>query len=422
MHPASYSLTRRSLLQTSLVVPLGIAGLAAAHPSAVVAQGASTPGAGTPSPAKPRARDLGVPFADQTGALNSIEDVPGVLVSHLTLIEGDGPLEVGVGPVRTGITAINPSMTQQQVFGAWSKLNGNGELTASVWIDEMGLIAGPIMLTSSGSVGTVKDGVTHWVYDRMGIDSFFVPVVAETWDGFLNDINGGHITEDHVFRVLDDVIGKAMSGTPPTSVEEGNVGGGTGNTAFGFKGGIGTASRVIPYPDGVDYTLGVLVQANFGYRDLLTIAGVPVGLEISDFQPVDNTASTTAPFKTGSIVVVIGTDMPLLPSQLQRIATRAGLAVGRTGGIGEDASGDLFIAFSTAPAGQFDEPVPGSIDYLPNFAMDPLFYATISATEEAIVNALVAAETMSGIDGNTVYALPHDRLQDALRTYNRLDE
>ena len=357
------------LLQSSLIV----AGLAAQSALPAGAQDEGTPASGTPAPAKPRARDLGVPFTDPTGTLNSIEDVPGVAVSHLTIIEGDGPLKVGIGPIRTGITAINPSITQQQVFGAWSKLNGNGELTAAVWIDEMGLIAGPIMLTSSGSVGTVKDGVTHWAYDRLGIDSFFEPVVSETWDGFLNDINGGHLTEDHVFAVLDSVFGKAKSGETSTSVEEGNVGGGTGDEAFGFKSGIGTASRIIPYPDGVDYTLGVLVQSNFGYRDLLTIAGVPVGMEITDLLPVDNTASTARPFKTGSIVVVIGTDMPLLPPQLKRIATRAGLAVGRTGGLGEDSSGDLFIAFSTAPAGQFDDPVPSSIDYLPNFAMDPSF-------------------------------------------------
>lgn len=412
--------SRRILLRSSLGASLTFSGLRSPNPRSVVAQDRATPeNAGTPAAAKPRARDLGVPFINPTGPLNSIEDVAGVTVGHLTLIEGDGPLQVGTGPIRTGITAINPSIEQQQVFGAWSTLNGNGELTAAVWIEEMGLIAGPIMLTSSGSVGTVKDAVTHWAFDRLGISDFFVPVVSETWDGFLNDIIGGHITQDHVYAVLDDMFVRASSGVAPTGVEEGNIGGGTGDICFDFKGGIGTASRVLSYPDGVSYTVGVLVQSNFGFRDLLTIAGVPVGTEITDLQPVDNNPASFSPFKTGSIVVVIATDAPVLPTQLKRMATRAGLGIGKTGGIGEDSSGDIFIAFTTAPAGQFEEPVPSTISYLPNFAMTPLFFGVADATEEAIVNALVAAETMAGINGNTVYALPHDRLQDALKKYNR---
>ncbi len=420
MFPNSGLYSRRSLLRSSVATTLALGGAGMTSAGVLLAQDSGTPLAlGTPVVSKARARDLGVPFFDATGPLNSIEDVPGVNVGHLTLIEGDGPLQVGIGPVRTGITAINPSIEQQQVFGAWSTLNGNGELTAAVWIEEMGLIAGPIMLTSSGSVGTVKDAVTHWVYDRLGISDLFVPVVSETWDGFLSDILGGHITPDHVYSILDDVLGRAMSGAPPESVQEGNVGGGTGNMAFDFKGGIGTSSRTIPYPDGSTYTLGVLVQANFGFRELLTIAGVPVGAQIPDLMPVDNNPASFSPFQTSSIVVVIGTDAPLLPSQLKRIATRAGIGVGNTGGIGDDGSGDIFIAFSTAPAGQFDEPTPSDISYLPNFAMTPLFYATVMATEEAIVNALVAAETMTGINGNTVYALPHDRLQEALKTFGR---
>lgn len=418
MRISSSSLTRRSLLGTSVAAPFVVPALTR---QTTLAEIDGTPAAvGSPTGTKPRARDLGVPFTDPTGPLNSIEDVPGVAVSHLTLIEGDGPLKVGTGPIRTGITVVNPSIEQQQVFGAWSALNGNGELTAAVWIEEMGIIPGPIMLTGSGSVGTVKDAVTHWAYDRLGIDSFFEPVVTETWDGFLNDINGGHITSEHVYTVLDDVFGKSMSGTAPTGVEEGNVGGGTGMVAFDFKGGIGTASRVIPYPDGSEYTVGVLVQANFGFRDLLSVAGVPVGMEIQDLLPEDRRrASTSQPFKTGSIIVVVATDAPLLPSQLKRLATRAGLGVGNTGGFGDNGSGDIFIAFTTAPAGQFEEPAPSDISYLPNFAMSPLFYATVMSTQEAIVNALVAAETMTGIDWNRAYALPHDRLQEALRKYNR---
>lgn len=410
--------TRRDVLRASLGASLS---LGAISRLTALAEGASTPTtAGTPTSVKPRARDLGVPFTDPTGPLNSIEDVAVVTVGHLTLIEGDGPLVVGEGPVRTGITVVNPSIEQQQVFGGWSTLNGNGELTGAVWIDEMGLIPGPITLTSSGSVGTVKDAVSHWAFDRFGISDFFEPVVSETWDGFLNDINGAHINSDHVYSVLDEVMSRAQSGVTPSGVQEGNIGGGTGDVSFDFKGGIGTSSRVLSYPDDVTYTVGVLVQANFGFRDLLSVAGVPVGLEIADLRPIDNNPSSFSPFQTGSIVAVVATDAPVLPTQLKRIAKRAGLGIAKTGGIGENGSGDIFIAFTTAPAGQFTEPVPSTITYLPNFALTPLFYGAAAATEEAIINALVAAETMTGINGNTVYALPHDRLQEALRKYNRL--
>jgi L-aminopeptidase/D-esterase-like protein len=380
-----------------------------------MAQEATPPAAG-----KPRARDLGVLFDGQTGPLNAITDVPGVTVGHVTLVDGDGSLVVGSGPVRTGVTAIVPNITQNQVFGAWDTLNGNGELTGAVWIDEMGFVTGPILLTNSGSVGLVKDSISQWVFDRLGITDFFVPVVSETSDGFLNDINGHHVTTDHVFAVLDDVFTRAVSGAGATAVEEGNVGGGTGMICHDFKGGIGTASRTIPYPDGSVYTVGVLVQANQGVRPLLTITGVPVGAEITDLLPEGSDPG--AAFQTGSIVVVIATDAPLLPHQLKRLARRAGLGVGLVGGIGEDSSGDIFIAFSTAPSGDLEEPVPSSVNVLPNFALDPLFYAVVHGTEEAIVNALVAAETMTGINGNTVHALPHDSLREALRTYNRLAE
>ena len=346
------------------------------------------------------------------GPLNAITDVPGVGVGQVTIISGDGPLSVGNGPVRAGVTAIVPRLDKalDPVFAGRHVLNGNGEMTGSLWIDEMGMFYGPILLTGTYSVGTVKDAIQDIAFDNFQTE-FGVAVVAETYDGLLNDAHGHHITAEQVFQAYT----RAASGP----VDEGNVGGGTPMSCFDFKGGIGSASRVIPFPDGVAYTVGVLVQANHGVREALTIAGVPVGQEIGDLMPVIK-QSARGPSKTSSIIVIVATDAPFLPHQLRRLAQRAGLGIGIGGGRGEDSSGDLFLAFSTAPIGELTEPVATSISMLPNFTMTPFFHQVVAATDEAIVNAMVAAETMTGIDNNTVYALPHDRLRDALTKYNRL--
>jgi len=362
---------------------------------------------------KPRARDLGVPFSGTPGPLNAITDVAGVEVGHVTLISGSGKLVPGKGPVRTGVTAILPrgKKVGERVFAAWTTLNGNGEMTGTAWIEESGHLGSPILITNTHSVGVVRDAIIEWAANR-GMKEIYsgdlsLPVVAETWDGFLNDINGFHVKKEHVFEVLNN----AKAGP----VAEGNVGGGTGMVAHRFKGGIGTSSRVLKKEDG-GYTVGVLVQANYGRRELLHIAGVPVGAEIPDLMPKKGAPADG----TGSIIVVVATDAPLLPHQLKRLARRAGLGVGVVGGRGENTSGDLFIAFSTAnPENSKTEGV-ARIEMLPNERISPLLVETVNATEEAIVNALVAAETMEGIDGNTVYALPHDRLQSILRKYNRL--
>jgi D-aminopeptidase len=351
----------------------------------------------------PRARDLGVPFLGGVpGPFNAITDVPGVGVGHVTLIAGDGALTVGKGPVRSGVTAVVPRLTEPHapVFAGRHVLNGNGE---------MGMLYGPVMLTGTFSVGTVKAAVEDIAYGQFGTE--LLPVVAETHDGLLNDAHGHHVTADHVLQAYLS----AASGP----VAEGNVGGGTPMTCYNFKGGIGTSSRVIPFPDGVEYTVGVLVQANHGIREALTIAGAPVGQEITDLMP-DVHAQARGTLKTNSIIVVVATDAPFLPHQLKRLAQRVGLGIGIAGGRGEDSSGDLFLAFSTAPIEALDEPVAVSISMLPNFTMTPFFHQVAAATEEAIVNAMVAAETMTGVDGNTVYALPHDRLRAALAKYNRL--
>jgi L-aminopeptidase/D-esterase-like protein len=357
---------------------------------------------------KPRARDLGVPFDGTPGPHNAITDVAGVEVGMTTLISGKGPLVVGQGPVRTGVTAVfpRPKGERNQVFAAWSALNGNGEMTGTTWLEESGFLEGPVLITNTHSVGAVHAAVIAWQRERMGdkLPSWSLPVVAETWDGDLNDINGFHVKPEHVFQALDG----ARSGP----VAEGNVGGGTGMIVHGFKGGTGTASRRVRVRE-ASYLLGVLVQANYGDRDQLTIAGVPVGREMPDLTP------GAGEDDGGSIIVVIATDAPLLPHQLKRIAERASLGIGRTGGLGANGSGDLFIAFSTANAGAAAGDGPVRIEMLPNDRIDPLFAATVQATEEAIVNALVAAETMEGIDGRVVRALPHDRLREILRKYGR---
>jgi L-aminopeptidase/D-esterase-like protein len=377
----------------------------------------ATPGA--TGEGAPRARDLGIPFDGTPGPLNAITDVAGVRVAHVTLIEGDGALEVGTGPVRTGLTAALPRGDLASVFAGWDALNGTGEMTGTELIDESGLLIGPALTTNTLSVGVVRDAVTSWAYEHLGPDlSVFVsaPVVAETWDGVLNDINGHHVTPEHVYEALDALAGAGDAA--PAPVQEGNVGGGTGMICHGFKGGIGSASRKLDEANG-GYTVGVLVQANHGFRPSLTIAGAPVGQEISDLMPEVGEAAHGGG-KVSSIIGIVATDAPLLPHQLQRLAKRVGLGVGIVGGRGEDVSGDIFLAFSTAYGVDPENQDVVSVEMVPFFMTDPLLEATVQATEEAIVNALVAARTMTGIDDNTVHALPHDRLRATLRKYNRL--
>jgi D-aminopeptidase len=361
------------------------------------------------SQAKPRARDLGVPFDGTPGANNAITDVKGVEVGHTTLISGNGKLKVGEGPVRTGVTAILPrgKDANDSVFGAWFTLNGNGEMTGTTWLEDSGFLNGPIMITNTHSVGVVRDAVIAWKVKRgeTDIEGYWwsLPVVAETWDGYLNDINGFHVKPEHVFHALDS----AHAGP----VEEGNVGGGTGMVCNEFKGGIGTSSRVLDAKAG-GYTVGVLVQCNYGQRDQLRIAGVPVGKEIPEHPAYGE--------DVGSIIIVVATDAPLIPTQLRRLARKASLGLGRDGSYSGNDSGDIFVAFSTANPGAASTKGVRDLKMLPNDSLDPLFLATVQATEEAVVNAMVAAETMTGIDNHTVIALPHDRLQEVLKKYNRL--
>ncbi len=358
--------------------------------------------------AKPRARDLGVPFDGTPGANNAITDVKGVEVGHTTLISGSGKLNVGEGPVRTGVTAILPpgKGTNDSVFGAWFTLNGNGEMTGTTWLEDSGFLDGPIMITNTHSVGVMRDAVIAWKVKRGNPDMegywWSLPVVAETWDGYLNDINGFHVKPEHAFHALES----AHDGP----VEEGNVGGGTGMICNEFKGGIGTSSRVLDLKAG-GYTVGVLVQCNYGRRDQLRIAGVPVGKEI----PGKNE-------DTGSIIIVVATDAPLIPTQLKRLARRASLGLGRDGSYSGDGSGDIFVAFSTANPGAASPKGVHDLKMLPNDSLDPLFLATVQATEEAVVNAMVAAETMTGIDNHTAIALPHERLREVLKNYNRMEK
>jgi len=368
---------------------------------------------------KPRARDLGVPFDGTPGTLNSITDVKGIEVGHTTLISGEGKLQVGAGPVRTGVTAILPRGKQSvndSVFAGWYSLNGNGEMTGTTWIEESGFLEGPIMITNTHSVGVVRDAVIAWRVKRGPPDAsgywWSLPIVAETYDGFLNDINGFHVKANHAFEALDG----AKSGP----VTEGNVGGGTGMICYGFKGGIGTSSRKVDQNAG-GYTVGVLVQANFGRRNQLRIAGVPVGTEITEGA---RSSTLTGPLSEdiGSIIIVVATDAPLIAHQLKRLARRAALGVARTGSTSGDGSGDIFVAFSTANPGASKTGGTVQLTMLPNDRMNPIFEATVQATEEAIVNALIAAETMTGVDGHKVIALPHDRLREVLKKYNRLTE
>ena len=372
---------------------------------------------------KPRARDLGVPFDGATGQYNAITDVKGVEVGYTTLISGDGKKAV-----RTGVTAILPQGKNftGRFFAAWHTLNGNGEMTGTTWIEEAGGLGSPVLITNTHSVGVVRDAVIEWGVRKSSGGNYSgdlsLPVVAETYDGFLSDINGFHVRKEHAVQALDS----AKTG----AILEGNVGGGTGMMAHAFKGGTGTSSRVLETRFG-GYTIGVLVQANYGRRQLFSVAGVPVGKEITDLMPTagKETASRLQLERKigdegqGSIIVVVATDAPLLPHQLKRLAQRVSLGVGNVGGRGENSSGDIFIAFSTANAVEAskDEGI-SNLTMLPNERINPLFSATVQATEEAILNAMVAAETMKGLNGNTVYALPHDKLKEILKKYNRLGE
>jgi L-aminopeptidase/D-esterase-like protein len=371
-----------------------------------------------------RARQLGIPFDGMPGKFNAITDVAGVEVGERTLIEGNGKLVKGNGPVRTGVTAILPGgKTFTPVFANWNMLNGNGDMTGTHWITESGFLETPILITNTGSVGIVRDAALEWMdkhhYYNADNDSIWYayPLVAETYDGVLNDMNGFHVKKEDAWIALDS----AKTGP----VAEGNVGGGTGMICHGFKGGTGTASRVIAKEDGA-YTVGVLVQANYGNRSQLTIAGVPVGKELGDTLPMifngvtAITGSDDVNAETGSIIVIVATDAPLLPHQLKRIANRVSLGIAKMGGIGGNGSGDIFLAFSTANKNAFNRNNETSVQMYPNDKMGALFTATIQATEEAIVNALIAAKTMKGINDNTVPALPHDALINILKKYNRI--
>jgi L-aminopeptidase/D-esterase-like protein len=347
---------------------------------------------------QPRARDLGVPFDGTPGPWNGITDVKGVTVGHSTIIRGEKKQAV-----RTGVTAVLPrgSLNARPVFAGWFSLNGNGEMTGTTWVEESGVLEGPVMITKTHSVGTVRDALIELQVKsgKAGAQAWALPVVAETWDGYLNDINGFHVKPEHVA----EAIAAAKSGP----VLEGAVGGGTGMVCSEFKGGIGTSSRVLKS----GYTIGVLVQCNYGVRDELRIAGVPVGREIQDgkFRRGD----------TGSIIIVVATDAPLLPHQLKRLARRASLGLARDGSYSGNGSGDIFIAFSTANGEAAAQSGVVDVKMVPNDDMEPLLLGTVRATEEAIVNALVAGRTMTGYEGHTVIGLPHDKLREVMRRYSR---
>ncbi len=381
-----------------------------------------------PAAAQSRAQDLGIPLEGTAGPLDAITDVAGVEVGHETIIRGSGKLEIGKGPVRTGVTAVFPRGRGDltPVFAGWFNLNGNGEMTGTAWIDDYGLLVYPVTITNTNSVGTVRDAVIEWGRTRLEDDfNCCLPVVAETWDGDLSDIYGFHVTKQHAFR--------AMENARPGPVAEGNVGGGTGMICLGFKGGIGTASRKLDDREG-GFTVGVLVQCNFGLRRVLRIAGVPVGEEITEPRDcfegpqVDSArAAERCPAGAargqqdqGSIIVVVATDAPLLPHQLRRVARRASLGIGRMGGIASASSGDLFIAFSTTGVGSPGERGVRTVEMLGEERITPVYEATVQATEEAIINAMLAAKTMRGADGYVVPALPHDRLRQVMRKYGRL--
>jgi D-aminopeptidase len=362
-----------------------------------------------------RARDLGIPFEGTPGKFNAITDVAGVEVGYTTLISGDGKLIVGQGPVRTGVTAILPrghASANDPVYADVFSLNGNGEMTGTAWVEEGGFLEGPIVITNTHSVGVARDAVVAWRNAHGGADaqgfSWSLPVVAETWDGWLNDVNGFHVRPEHVFHALDTALGGA--------IEEGSVGGGTGMICYEFKGGSGTASRKIDMKDDKEplrsFTVGVFVQANFGRRPQLMIAGVPIGQEIP---------GEVYKKEAGSCIAVVATDAPLLPHQLKRLARRVSLGLARTGAISGNGSGDLFIAFSTANSGAANpDQITRSVETVPNDRMDPIFAGVVEATEEAVVNALIDNRSMTGRDNHHVDALPHDRVRRLLKQYHRL--
>src|ERR1700730_7490878 len=369
------------------------------------------------NPVKPRARDLGVPFDGTPGPLNAITDVSGVTVGHTTLISGAGKRDTGNGPVRTGVTAVLPrgiDSMMNPVFAGWWSLNGNGEMTGTTWVEESGFLEGPVMITNTHSVGVVRDAVIQWrvMHGQPDTTGYWwsLPVVAETWDGGLNDINGFHVKPEHAFHAIDP----ANTG----AVQEGAVGGGTGMVCNGFKGGIGTSSRKLEAKAG-GYTVGILVQCNYGTKNNLRVAGIPVGREIAADDPYADTSFGNDDH--GSIIVVVATDAPLVAHQLKRLARRVSLGLGRNGSISGNGSGDIFIAFSTANSGAAAADHVVDLKMLPNDKIEPVFAATVQATEEAIINAMVAAETMTGIENHKVIALPHDRLRAVLKKYNRLN-
>ena len=363
--------------------------------------------------ADPRARDLGVPFEGTPGALNAITDVAGVEVGHSTIVSADG-----VAPaVRTGVTAVLPRGKRaptEAVFAAWFSQNGNGEMTGTTWLRESGLMYGPVTITNTHSVGVVRDAVIAWGLDHYEFDTsdwWSLPVVAETWDGWLNDINGFHVKPTHAFAALDTARGGPVA--------EGNVGGGTGMICYEFKCGIGTASRIVE-DEGKRYTLGVLLQANFGRRPELLVAGVPVGQEIPEQPAYAALAGKRDDRDLGSVIVVVATDAPLLPHQLDRIARRVTMGIARSGAVAGNGSGDIFVAFSTAnPEASKATGLP-VVQMLPNERITPFFTATVQAVDEAVMNALVAARTMTGFNGNTAIAIPHEKLRATLKKYNRL--
>ncbi len=390
---------------------------------------------------RPRGRDLGVPFEGRTGVYNAITDVPGIAVGHVTIIQGDGKLVPGQGPIRTGVTAIlpRPKGDWDFVMAATFNQNGNGDMTGINWIKESGFLEGPILLTGTHSVGTVRDAAIQWQIARGRQFVFTYPIVAETFD-FLNDANGQHVKPEHAWAALD--------AAKPGPVQEGAVGGGTGMGCNGFKGGIGTSSRLVEKgkPDGSYYTLGVLVQCNYGGD--LHILGVPVGREITDLgqcttqrepqsrpwlsrvpacpdddrtrRPGDAAPADESTFGRGSIIVIVATDAPMLPHQLERLAKRVGMGLGRLGSLAGNTSGDLFLAFSTANKGAAVDTAEVTLSMWPNGLINRFFRATIDATEEAVVNAMLAAETMTGADGLRVHGLPGDRVIAAMKKYGRM--
>ncbi|WKK67056.1 P1 family peptidase [Lutimonas zeaxanthinifaciens] len=369
---------------------------------------------------KPRARDLGVPFVGTTGEFNAITDVKGVEVGYSTIISGEGKNVLGKGPVRTGVTAIFPRGKAKKfspVYANWYSLNGNGEMTGTTWVTESGFLETPIMITNTNSVGEVRQAVLKWYVDTDWYNGenwwYTYPVVAETYDGFLNDIYGFHVKEKHVLEAIENSSGGKIA--------EGNVGGGTGMMSLGFKGGTGTSSRIFKIKDST-YTVGALVQSNFGAKRNLSIAGVPVGIELKDTLNYEFNAPPTSRRQEGdgSIIVILATDVPLLPHQLKRIAQRIPLGVGIVGGRGSNGSGDIFLAFSTANEKAFNRDEMTSVETMSNDLLMPVFEATVQAVEEAIINAMVAADTMTGIHGNKAYAIPHDLLIETLKNYNRI--